>query len=407
MLAASPIDIEPVDSIHGLEPTVANPFFEEWVLEAALEHLAPPAAQVELVRVGDPRRAAVLPLVRSWGTPPGIGPVWAVWDHIHCFDTTPPENTDPDAVIDAVFDFLSRNGASMLRWTGLPTDTRFHEELIRHLERRGLDFQCTGTRLRPVLSADNASGPDGIAGSLEGKRMSEFRRRRRRLEELGKLEVRIHEGLHDPDEWMSHFLELEASGWKGANGTAIACRDNERLFFDRLMRGAAAQGKVLVCSLVLDGRPIAMTVNLRAGSGIWGFKTAYSSEFARFSPGVLVVSETTAHALRQPSITWLDSCMDHDDGPAGTLWHERRQVVDLLISAKPSANWLPRTASLALDAFRFVRNKVSPMWEPDGKRAQPLLARSGQSSISRIITGITSIVVLPEMPTVVLLTASI
>ncbi len=400
--AAGRIGHEPEPSIRGHEPAAdANPFFEEWALEAALAHLPSPGAGIDVVGVGRGAAATAVPLIRRWRLAPGMGSVWAVWDHIHCFDTTPPVQGDPDAALDAVFAFLVRNGAGMLRWTGLPTDTEFYQALIRYLERNGLQYRRTGIRQRPVLSGA-AAGMD----ALNGKRMSEFRRRRRRLEELGRLEVRFHQGTHDADAWMRDFLALEASGWKGAHGTAIACNPDERRFFESLMRTASAQGKALVCGLLLDGRPIAMTVNLRTGSGIWGFKTAYDPEYARFSPGALCVIETTAHVLRDPSITWLDSCMDHDDGPAGVLWPERRQVVDLLISAKRSSNWLPPAAGFVLSAWRFVRNRLPPVWKPLGKRPQPVFARAGESRIRRIITGITSIVVLPEMPTVVLFTAS-
>ncbi len=265
MRAGGRLDIEPVKAVHELAPPAANPFFEEWALEAALEHLAPSSAEIELVRIGEPGSPrAALPLVRSWRAPFGIGPIWSVWDHIHCFDTTPPDHSEPGAVLEAVFEVLSRKRASMLRWTGLPTDTAFYEALIRHLDRTGLEYRRTRTRSRPVLSAGGALG----RGELNGKRMSELRRRRRRLEEIGKLEVRFHQGTHDADAWMRDFLALEASGWKGVHGTAIACNPDEHRFFESLARAAAARGKVLVCSLLLDGRPIAMTVNLRTGNGI-------------------------------------------------------------------------------------------------------------------------------------------
>jgi hypothetical protein len=402
--AGGRLDIDSVKAVHDPVPPAANPFFEEWALDAALEHLAPSSAQIELVRIGEPGGPrAALPLVRSWRVPFGIGPIWSVWDHIHCFDTTPSHHSEPDAVLEAVFEVLSRKRASMLRWTGLPTDTAFYEALMRHLDRTGLEYRRTRTRLRPVLSAGGALG----GGELNGKRMSEFRRRRRRLEEAGKLDVQFHDGPHDAGAWMYHFLELEASGWKGANGTAMVCNAHERRFFESLMRAAAVQGKVLVCGLMLDGRPIAMTVNLRTGGGIWGFKTAYDNEFARFSPGALCVSETAAYARREPSVEWVDSCMDHDDGPAGALWEERRQVVDLLIAAKRTANWLPPAAGLALSTWRFARNMLTPVSKVLGKHGQSTVARGLESRIRRIVTGITSIVVLPEMPTVVLFTASI
>lgn len=395
-------------ALQAVAPLEANPFLERWALDAALEHLAD-AAEIDVLPLGDcVGSGPALPLVRLLKTPPGIGPVWSVWDHIHCFDTTPPvRGADAGVVLDTVFGALARKRASLLRWSGLPTDTPFYRELLRYLRRAGLEFELTRSRARPVLLAE--ASPDRTPGLRCGRRTSELRRRRRRLEEAGRLDVRAYRGPHDAGLWMDGFLELEASGWKGAHGTAIACKPNERAFFERLMGDAAARDKALVCSIELDGRPIAMTVNLRAGSGVWGFKTAYDDGLARFSPGALVVHETTAQALREPSVAWVDSCMEDDGGPAGALWRDRRQVVDLLIAASPSNNWLPQTASRALGAFRFARQKVSPLFGQvrRGPRAQALLARWRESRMSRIVIGITSIVVLPEMPTVVLMTASI
>jgi hypothetical protein len=337
------------------EQASGNPFFERWALDAAVGHLASSAQEVQVVPVGDCGNA--LPLMRRWRTPPGIGPVWTVWDHIHCFDTTPAGDGATEAVAEAVFDFLAGKGASILRWSSLPADTPFYEKLIGYLERAGLSFEITKTQFRPVLSADGGGGKD-CASRLGEKRMNEFRRRRRKLEKKGKLELQIHRGVHDAAIWMNDFIDLEASGWKGRQGTAIACRPAERAFFERLMRDAAARGKALVCSLALDGRPIAMTTSLRTGDRVWGFKTAYSDELARFSPGSLIFLETTEYVLREPSIAWMDSCMENDGGLLGQLWEGRREVVDLLISARPSNNWMPKTAKLALEAVRATRSTM-------------------------------------------------
>lgn len=372
-----------------VERPADNPFFEKWALEAAAHHLAD--RPVDVVAAAD---GSLIPLTRWLNAPAALGSVWTVWDHIHCFDTTPAA-ANAAAVMDSLLGHLNENSASMLRWSGLPTDTPFYRELMLYLDHAGLQFESTKARARPLLLAGDAGESVADAARLGGKRMAELRRQRRRLEEMGKLSTRIHSGVHDAGVWISDFLELEASGWKGANGTAIACNAGEHAYFETLMLEAAAQGKALICSLELDGRPIGMTVNLRSGDRAWGFKTAYRDELSRYSPGVLVACETTLHALEDPSIAWMDSCMENDGGMVGSLWRGRRETVDLMISTRRSSNWLPGAAKMALNVLRLA------------KTVQSAAARSLERSISRIVTGITSIVVLPEMPTVVLSTAII
>lgn len=383
---------EPEPDIGTDTPPASNPFFAEWALDAAVRNLAVSGKRVDIVSA----RGDVPVPVSPWlSAPAGLGAVWSVWDHIHCFDTTPAGTSDAATVLDAVLGHVNGRGAAMLRWAGLPTDTPFYRNLIRHVRDAGLHHESARARSRPLLVSADPVGSDVEAIRLGGKRMAEFRRRRRRLEDMGTLAVQVHSGSHDADVWIGDFLELEASGWKGENGTAIACDPGERAFFEQFMLAAADRGNALVCSLELDGHPVAMTANLRSGLGAWGFKTAYRDELSRYSPGVLVACETTMHVLEEPSLAWMDSCIDDDFGVVGTLWHRRRETVDLMISTRPSGNWLPGAAKMALNALRLART------------VQSAAVRSLERSISRIVTGITSIVVLPEIPTVVLMTASI
>ena len=339
-----------------------NPFFEDWALAAAIRHLAPADRPVEFA--GAAPGAGGIPLVRWLNAPLALGSVWSVWDHIHCFDTTPVGGPDYTASLDETFAFLRQRGASLLYWRDLPTDTPFHARLVRYLAEAGLRFEVTRSRRRPLLRTRDPGSFDAGAARLEGKRMAELRRRRRRLEEMGRLGAAVHRDSHDACAWMRDFLRLEASGWKGEAGTAIACNDGERAFFEALMREAAARGRTFVCSLELDGEPIAMTVNLRSGEGVWGFKTAYRDSLSRYSPGALAAFETTLAALEDPSIAWMDSCMDHEDGVLRGLWHGHRETVDLMIAAGRSGNWLPGLARAALTTLRGVKARIEPLRQP-------------------------------------------
>lgn len=349
------------------ERRTTNPFLTPWALDAAASHLVA-SRHVELVAAGGEHGAA-LPLSRWLGAPPMPVSVWSVWKHLHCFDTT-PIGDQPAATLDAAFSFLNDKRNCMLFWSGLPTDTPFYREMLLYLERTGLAYERVRTRARPLLRAGSRSAANGEAArGLVDKCGAESRRRRKKLARLGGVSERVYDAAHDAAAWMDDFLALEASGWKGASGTALACNPGERAYFETLMTAAAAQGRALVYSLELDGEPVAMTVNLRAGKRVWGFKTAYRSDLAKYAPGAIAFYETTAHALGDPSIEWMDSCMESDDGMVGRLWPDRRETVDLMIATKRSSNWLPRPAKFALNAMRRARSMTAPLFWRHGPAA--------------------------------------
>lgn len=349
-----------------------NPFFDSWALDAAVAHLRAPGEQVETVVAPD--NSALLPLAPWLNMPLGPGTVWTVWSHVHSYDATP--SLENDALLDAVFAFLKRRRASMLRWSGLPTDTVSYARLIAYLQRRNLGFEVTKSGRRPMLVADHPDGARHVADYIGGKRLREFRRCRRRLEEFGKLELKTYDGPHCASAWMADFLEIEASGWKGEGGTALASSPGGRAYFEALAGGAAARGQALVYSLELEGKPIAMTVNFRAGTHIWCFKTAYRDDLAKFSPGALIEYEATLAAFDDPSVELLDSCSAHDGGLMGDLWQGRREIVDLVIATHPASNRLVRATGMLWRAYlaakratrdgvgQFARSKLRDRTQP-------------------------------------------
>jgi hypothetical protein len=344
--------------------TSANPFHERHLVEAAVRHLARPGEAVELLDGRNPWDPP-LPLKRLARTP--LGSAWAVWSHVHALDTTPGDADEHGALLSRLFDFLRDEHASVLRWATLPADTPFFATLTDWLEDNRLDFRVTKRVERPVLDAAADGREAAFAEWLGGKRAREFRRCRRRLEELGRLVLRSLDGPHDAQAWIDAFFEIEQSGWKGRRGTALACSTAERRWFDAVTTRAAAEGRVLVYSLELDGRPVAMSVNYRAGGRIWCFKTAYDAALARYSPGAVLEYESSLAALADPTIDWLDACTGGDGGLMGALWRDRRPVVDLLISTRRSAN--PLVAGAAIGWRGYLAAK---------RRGASLAARLGQ-----------------------------
>lgn len=169
--------------------------------------------------------------------------------------------------------------------------------------------------------------------SMSARRLQGFARKRRQLGKEGKL---VFACVDDPEAvaaGLEEFLRLEASGWKAVRQSALACDAAIARFTRRMVAELAQRRLVSVQSLRLDGVPIAMWVVLFSGSAAYTWRTAYDEAYRRFSPGVLLLEDTTAHLAMHPGISFTDSCNHRDVGHQAERWPERHEVHDLLIDA--------------------------------------------------------------------------
>lgn len=139
-----------------------------------------------------------------------------------------------------------------------------------------------------AVIADKSAQPPWLAGTRP-KFRSHLRRAKRQLEEQGTLELK-HYNVDDP-EALEKFYALEASGWKGAEGTAIKCDPCTRRFYDAVAQAAARDGYLSLDFLELNGKPIAghFAFNLRGRYFL--AKAGYDEAFRRYGPGQLLVNK--------------------------------------------------------------------------------------------------------------------
>ena len=137
-------------------------------------------------------------------------------------------------------------------------------------------------------ASDKAAQPLWLAGTRP-KFRSHLRRARRQLEEQGTLELK-HYSAADP-EALKKFYDLEASGWKGAEGTAIQCHPSTRQFYHAVAQAAARDGYLSLDFLELNGKPIAGHFGFNLRGRYFLAKAGYDETFRRHGPGQLLVSE--------------------------------------------------------------------------------------------------------------------
>jgi CelD/BcsL family acetyltransferase involved in cellulose biosynthesis len=194
---------------------------------------------------------------------------------------------------------------------------------------------------RPVFDAHDAAA---YAAHLGAGRRKDLQRRRRRLAELGSLEMQSFTGGSALRQAVEDFLTLERKGWKGAAGTALACRENTAAY----LRAVFADGDdAVTCRadvLSLAGRPMAISLAFLSGGTAYMFKTAYDETLRRYAPGVLLEDEIV-RACQSGFAERLDS-MAMPGGVMDSLYPHRQRMGDLLFAA--DAAFAPgRLASLA------------------------------------------------------------
>jgi CelD/BcsL family acetyltransferase involved in cellulose biosynthesis len=133
-----------------------------------------------------------------------------------------------------------------------------------------------------------AAQPPWLAGTRP-KFRSHLRRAKRQLEEQGTLELK-HYSSADP-EALEKFYALEASGWKGQEGTAIKCDPHTRTFYDMVATAAARDGYLSLDFLELNGKPIAGHFGFNLRGRYFLAKAGYDEAFRRYGPGQLLVNE--------------------------------------------------------------------------------------------------------------------
>lgn len=139
-----------------------------------------------------------------------------------------------------------------------------------------------------TLTSDKAAQPPWLAGTRP-KFRSHLRRARRQLEEQGTLALK-HYSTADP-EALKKFYTLEASGWKGEEGTAIKCDPRTRRFYDSVAQAAARDGYLSLDFLELNGKPIAGHFGFNLRGRYFLAKAGYDESFRRHGPGQLLVNE--------------------------------------------------------------------------------------------------------------------
>ena len=156
-------------------------------------------------------------------------------------------------------------------------------------------------------------------------------------------------------DWIDAFLALEARGWKGRAGTALACTPGGRAYFERVALEAHRRGRLVMHSLALGERPIAMSCKFLAGEGAFAYKIAYDEDYEQFSPGTLLELECIVRMHGEARVGWMDACAAPGHFMANQLWPDRRALATVTVAAGGAGG----LAVLLLPLARWARGRLA------------------------------------------------
>jgi hypothetical protein len=273
-----------------------------------------------------------------------------------------------DDVVPAFFAAIEKNPAlpNVINLQSFNAESPDYDAIIKALVARGGEQLELSESARPFVTREF-----GVKRS--GSTRKKLRQDWNRLSALGAVDIVNERTPAAVREAFELFLALEAGSWKGTRGTALLCDEKDADFVRRLVSGLAGQGNASVALLRVDGSAIAAQVLMYCGTMAYTWKTAFNSDYAKYSPGALLIDKVTEEIFATPGIDAIDSCSAEGSFMA-QLWTGRRKMVDLLIDIGPGKSLgftMEAGRQFGYRQLRELRNRLrAGVWAPDPKKVR-------------------------------------
>lgn len=318
---------------NALEP---SPSCEWWMLIPSMRHQLPGRhVQVALIHETDGAASdkrvlcGVFPFEMERLHPRLPATVIRSWNHMYAVSAIPLVRREcANACVRAFFAWVrrSQSASALVHWPEVRVEGEFHSALQAVAEEDGLDTLTEKSWSRAVFR------PGRVA--QEGGRIDHRRLRRyaKRLSELGELVFDSVGPDERTDSWLEEFVELELRGWKGRMGTAFGSAAPHRAWLADIVGEGHRRGRVMLLALRLDGKPIAMKVNVLGPPGAYAFKITFDEAHIKYSPGVQLEIENIRRMQALPAIEWMDSLALPGNAMINRIWPERTAIVSILVA---------------------------------------------------------------------------
>jgi hypothetical protein len=346
-------------SNRAMEPNV---FFTGRFLAPAMPRLEDRIIRLALIRDNDERRSRIrflmpfsiekpgfsigAPIIRAWSNP--FGPLG-----VPLLDAE-----DAAETIDNLYEALTAPSAGLPHVLVLP-DIRLKGKFAQLARAvaigRNLPLTVTDTFSRPMLESLQ-DGQTYLRHAISAPHLRELRRQWNLLAKVGTVSYNVARQPGDIRVRMEEFLALEASGWKGKQRTAMVLDRYRAAFAREAITNLAEADSVRIHTIDLDGTAIASMIVFMMAGEAYTWKTAYDEQYAKYSPGKLLLAELTEWHLDDANIVRSDSCAVPDHPVMSRFWEEREDMGTLVIGLAQNRDRDVRQVAAQLHLYRNTRN---------------------------------------------------
>ena len=270
----------------------------------------------------------------------GRGTIARFWQRNYSALGTPVvDKTRAEIVLDRFFKWIERHHPHIVavQIPMLPAESNTALAFEAYSQHMGLEHKPLTRFQRAILSAGR-SFDEVLPAASKAKHIRNWARQSRQLEQLGTVTYEIATTPHDVRQSIEDFMQLEASGWKGDQRTALIAKASLATFARTMARLLAHERQFAIHALKLNGKPISMGIVLISEDQACFWKIAYDEDFASYSPGIQFVLAFSKHQTAQADIALTDSCAIPNHPMIDRLWPERQNMVDLMIALTPRHN---------------------------------------------------------------------
>jgi CelD/BcsL family acetyltransferase involved in cellulose biosynthesis len=128
---------------------------------------------------------------------------------------------------------------------------------------------------------------------------------------------------------LDEFVRLEAAGWKGTSGGAIANNPRVRAFYASVVERLHASGWLEWHLLRAEGQLLAAHLACRIGRCVYLWKIAFNEQYGAYAPGNVLIMRTLERAFADPGVDEVN-CLT--ETPWNRNWSmPRRAYHDLIL----------------------------------------------------------------------------
>jgi CelD/BcsL family acetyltransferase involved in cellulose biosynthesis len=227
------------------------------------------------------------------------------------------------------------------------------------------------TDLVTPYSLINVQGEFATYAANLGNLRRNLTRYRKKLKSRGDVSVELRKGPAAGEDFLPEFLALEASGWKGRNGTALLNDPNQTAFFTTLIANLAKQERLEWHILRVEDRIVAAGIGVQCRGAVVLPRIAYDEEYAECMPGNLLTEEVIKDAFLRPELVELNHMSNASWHATWRMSHDRYTDVHLV----------RRRASAVL--FRLPRVAASSVYQKHVRPRIPNAMRKARQSFRR------------------------